>query len=159
MICFHTLIAWVVAQMGETVKYEMLSLWQRPRGQERENPQRQTTLQMLFVSSQSARASPKPRIQPGAQRGNSSGLSGVQQFAGFDAHLRGVASNRLLVAQKKFVTLPTLETILEAFPEGDELELDEIGSFVKRRKNKRWIWLDLAGLVSAHAPGGGFCHW
>ncbi len=47
------------------------------------------------------------------------------------------------MAQKKFVSLPALETTLEAFQEGDELELDEIWSFVKRRKNKRWIWLAL----------------
>jgi IS1 family transposase len=47
------------------------------------------------------------------------------------------------VAQKKFLSLPALETTLEAFVEGDELEWDEIWSFVKRRKNKRWIWLAL----------------
>lgn len=47
------------------------------------------------------------------------------------------------MAQKKFLSLPALETTLEAFVEGDELELDEIWSFVKRRKNKRWIWLAL----------------
>ena len=47
------------------------------------------------------------------------------------------------MAQKKWVTLPALEKTLEAFQEGDELELDEIWSFVKRRKNKRWIWLAL----------------
>jgi IS1 family transposase len=47
------------------------------------------------------------------------------------------------VAQKKFLSLPAVETTLEAFVEGDELELDEIWSFVKRRKNKRWIWLAL----------------
>lgn len=47
------------------------------------------------------------------------------------------------MAQKKFVTLPELETTLAEFQEGDELELDEIWSFVKRRKNKRWIWLAL----------------
>ncbi len=47
------------------------------------------------------------------------------------------------MAQKKFVNLPELETTLEEFQEGDELELDEIWSFVKRRKNKRWIWLAL----------------
>ncbi len=47
------------------------------------------------------------------------------------------------MAQKKWVTLPNLETTLEEFQEGDKLELDEIWSFVKRRKNKRWIWLAL----------------
>lgn len=47
------------------------------------------------------------------------------------------------MAQKKFVSLPALKTTLETFQEGDELELDEIWSFVKRRKNKRWIWLAL----------------
>ncbi len=47
------------------------------------------------------------------------------------------------MAQKKFVTLPALETTLAEFQEGDALELDEIWSFGKRRKNKRWIWLAL----------------
>ena len=47
------------------------------------------------------------------------------------------------MAQKKCLTLPALETTLALFQEGDELELDEIWSFVKRRKNKRWIWLAL----------------
>jgi IS1 family transposase len=47
------------------------------------------------------------------------------------------------MAQKKRVTLLSLEETLEAFQEEDELGLDEIWSFVKRRKNKRWIWLAL----------------
>jgi IS1 family transposase len=47
------------------------------------------------------------------------------------------------MAQKKWLTLPALETTVEEFQEGDELELDEIWSFVKRRKNKRWVWLAL----------------
>jgi IS1 family transposase/predicted Fe-S protein YdhL (DUF1289 family) len=54
--------------------------------------------------------------------------------------VRARASRR---GSKKFVSLPGLETTLETFQEGDELELDEIWSFVKRRKNKRWIWLAL----------------
>ena len=41
------------------------------------------------------------------------------------------------------MTLPAFETTLKEFQKGDELELDEIWSFVKRRKNKRWIWLAL----------------
>ena len=39
--------------------------------------------------------------------------------------------------------LPPLETTLERHQKGDVLELDEVWSFVKRRKNKRWIWLAL----------------
>lgn len=42
------------------------------------------------------------------------------------------------------MTLPALETTLAEFQEGDKLELDELWSFVKRRKNKRWIWLALS---------------
>jgi IS1 family transposase len=37
--------------------------------------------------------------------------------------------------------LPPLESTLSPFQEGDVLELDELWSFVLRRKNKRWIWL------------------
>lgn len=47
------------------------------------------------------------------------------------------------MAQKKGVELPALENTLAAYEAGDVLELDEIWSFVKRRKNKRWIWLAL----------------
>ncbi len=36
-----------------------------------------------------------------------------------------------------------LESTLAPAQESDELELDEVWSFVKRRKNKRWIWLAL----------------
>ena len=39
--------------------------------------------------------------------------------------------------------LPRLEATLEPYQVGDVLELDEVWSFVKRRKNKRWIWLAL----------------
>ncbi len=39
--------------------------------------------------------------------------------------------------------LPPLETTLEPFQGEDVLELDEVWSFVKRRKNKCWIWLAL----------------
>ena len=36
-----------------------------------------------------------------------------------------------------------MESTLAPFQAGDELELDELWSFVLRRKNKRWIWLAL----------------
>jgi IS1 family transposase len=39
--------------------------------------------------------------------------------------------------------LPPLESTLAPFQVGDALELDELWSFVLRRKNKRWIWLAL----------------
>jgi len=41
--------------------------------------------------------------------------------------------------------LPPLESTLAPFQEGDVLEIDELWSFVLRRKNKRWLWLALAG--------------
>ncbi len=44
---------------------------------------------------------------------------------------------------KKVKALPPLETTLAPYQVGDVLELDEVWSFVKRRKNKRWIWLAL----------------
>lgn len=37
--------------------------------------------------------------------------------------------------------LPPLEETLLPFEEGDCLELDELWSFVFKRKNKRWVWL------------------
>ncbi len=39
--------------------------------------------------------------------------------------------------------LPSLEQTLEAAQDGDELELDEMWSFVLKRKNKVWLWLAL----------------
>jgi hypothetical protein len=39
--------------------------------------------------------------------------------------------------------LPPLEATLKPFQAEDVLELDEVWSFVKRRKNKRWIWMAL----------------
>lgn len=47
------------------------------------------------------------------------------------------------MSQKKFEQLKPLESTLAPAQEGDLLELDELWSFVKRRKNKRWIWLAL----------------
>ena len=48
-----------------------------------------------------------------------------------------------LHGSKKAKALPPLEQTLLATQEGDELELDEMWSFVKKRKNKRWLWLAL----------------
>jgi len=39
--------------------------------------------------------------------------------------------------------LPPLHETLLPFEEGDELELDEVWTFVLRRKNKKWLWLAL----------------
>jgi len=36
-----------------------------------------------------------------------------------------------------------LQATLLPFEEGDELELDEVWTFVLKRKNKRWLWLAL----------------
>jgi len=47
------------------------------------------------------------------------------------------------VAQKKSLRLPALSTTLVPAQEGDELELDEMWSWVLRRRNKRWLWLAL----------------
>ncbi len=44
---------------------------------------------------------------------------------------------------KKAKALPPLEHTLLAAQDGDALELDEMWSFVKKRKNKRWLWLAL----------------
>ena len=44
---------------------------------------------------------------------------------------------------KKAKALPPLAQTLLAAQDGDELELDEMWSFVKKRKNKRWLWLAL----------------
>jgi insertion element IS1 protein InsB len=48
-----------------------------------------------------------------------------------------------LRGSKKAKALPPLEQTLVAAQEGDELELDEMWSLVKKRKNKRWLWLAL----------------
>ncbi|HXH31863.1 MAG TPA: IS1 family transposase [Bacteriovoracaceae bacterium] len=98
---------------------------------------------MHCLWSQSARKPATAQLHCRAQRGDPARLLRAHPFAGFNPYFRRFASNRLLVAQKKFVTLPALETTLDEFQEGEELELDEIWSFVKRRKNKRWIWLAL----------------
>jgi IS1 family transposase len=47
------------------------------------------------------------------------------------------------VAQKKSLRLPALSTTLVPAQAGDELELDEMWTWVLRRKNKRWLWLAL----------------
>ena len=39
------------------------------------------------------------------------------------------------------MSLPPLKTTLAKAKRSDVLELDEMWSFVARRKNKRWIWL------------------
>lgn len=47
------------------------------------------------------------------------------------------------MAQKKSLSLPALSATLLPAQEGDELELDEMWTWVLRRKNKRWLWLAL----------------
>jgi len=47
------------------------------------------------------------------------------------------------VAQKKSLRLPALSATLVPAQAGDELELDEMWSWVLRRTNKRWLWLAL----------------
>ena len=42
---------------------------------------------------------------------------------------------------KKASQLPPLSTTLEPPQENEVLELDELWSFIGRRKNKRWVWL------------------
>ena len=39
------------------------------------------------------------------------------------------------------MNLPPLKTTLARAKRSDVLELDELWSFVQRRRNKRWIWL------------------
>lgn len=39
--------------------------------------------------------------------------------------------------------IPPLEQTLQAAQENDELELDEMWSFVHQKKNKVWVWLAL----------------
>ena len=47
------------------------------------------------------------------------------------------------MAQKKWLNLPPLQETLLPFEAGDELEVDEVWTFVLQRKNKRWLWLAL----------------
>jgi len=42
---------------------------------------------------------------------------------------------------KKVQKLPALAQTLLKAKKRDVLELDEMWSFVKQRKNKRWVWL------------------
>jgi hypothetical protein len=51
----------------------------------------------------------------------------------------GVSGQTVTSWLKKVATFPPLETTLEPYEAGDVLELDEVWSFVKRRKNKRWL--------------------
>jgi len=44
------------------------------------------------------------------------------------------------VVKKKLLSLPTVKETLFAAKASDVLELDEVWSFVWRRKNKRWLW-------------------
>ncbi|MES2464223.1 MAG: IS1 family transposase, partial [Armatimonadota bacterium] len=53
------------------------------------------------------------------------------------------AVTRSLPCSKKVKTLPDLsETVLPA-QKGDIVEMDELWSFVRRKDQKRWIWLAL----------------
>ena len=52
--------------------------------------------------------------------------------------LRG---KRWPTGSKKATLLPPLKTTLAKAQKGEPLELDEMWSFVSRRKNKRWVWL------------------
>ena len=47
------------------------------------------------------------------------------------------------MASKKVKSQPNLKETLLPAQEGDVLELDELWSFVRFRKNKRWIWIVL----------------
>jgi IS1 family transposase len=47
------------------------------------------------------------------------------------------------MAQKKASQLPPLAHTLHSAQEDDELELDEMWSFVFTRPNKKWLWLAL----------------
>lgn len=50
----------------------------------------------------------------------------------------------LLAGSKKAEQLPLLkQTLAPATLQGEVLELDELWSFVRRRKNKRWVWVAL----------------
>ena len=56
----------------------------------------------------------------------------------------GVSRNTVTRWLKKASGLPPLERTLAPASEGGEvLELDELWSFVLKRKNKRWVWLAL----------------
>lgn len=48
-----------------------------------------------------------------------------------------------LRGSKKVAELPALEETLLPFEEGDELELDEMWTWVLQRRNKKWLWLAL----------------
>ena len=48
-----------------------------------------------------------------------------------------------LRGSKKVAELAPLEETLLPFEEGDELELDELWTWVLQRKNKKWLWLAL----------------
>jgi insertion element IS1 protein InsB len=52
-------------------------------------------------------------------------------------------ATRCLRGSKKAHALPPLEQTLLPAQAGDELELDEMWSFVKKRQNKRGLWLAL----------------
>lgn len=47
------------------------------------------------------------------------------------------------MVKKKSLSLPALSATLVPAQAGDELELDEMWSWVYRRINKRWLWLAL----------------
>ena len=50
---------------------------------------------------------------------------------------------RFRPGSKKVRNLPPLAQTLLPFEAGDELELDEVWTWVFQRKNKRWLWLAL----------------
>lgn len=52
-------------------------------------------------------------------------------------------ATRCVPGSKKATDLPELATTLVAGQADDVLELDELWSFVRRRTNKRWVWLAL----------------
>ena len=55
-----------------------------------------------------------------------------------------VPRQRLAVwLQEESAALPPLETTLAEPREDDALELDELWSFVQKKRNKRWIWIAL----------------
>ena len=57
------------------------------------------------------------------------------------AHTFGVSRSTVTAWLKKASRLPPLSQTPVQAQAGDVLELDEMWSFVRFRKNKRWVWL------------------
>ncbi len=123
--------------------HELLSLWRRASGSQWAHHERQTAVFVSFLWAVSARRFYRSRDLSRTQSRDFARLSRAHFVARTDAHFWCLALDGERLDSKKVSQLPPVESTLLPAEDEDVLELDELWSFVLRRKNKRWIWLAL----------------